>query len=657
MKNNYKNQIKQFQIKSIFLNSLFFLFLTISVSSLGQTAPAPQSLPYSQDFSVLTGSSTAFPAGWQAGVVSAAAPSSGGRITLPTADKAIVGGTAGSSGSGAYDYNGKIGFLSTASSDVELCLALNTTGNSNIKISFDAMTIRNLWDGVSASSGYQNGLVLQYRVGSATSFTTLAYLPAEYLTGSTVQTTAGVTTGLNQVTGLNAFLPAECENQASVQVRWIYRNVPGGTSGSRPSMAIDNVSVQQIPVTFTTGWPKAENATVSGFTVKTNINTPGKTFFVVLPANATPPTTAQIAAGQDATSTPLASNLQGAITNTFGVTEYLSAVTGLSGNTPYDVYFAAQGNSIMSLQAAVSKVTVSTSNVSFAPTIISPTVTNILNTAGLNTATLGGNITSDGGSPILERGTVWKTASGVTISDNKLAEGTTSTGVFTTNCTGFPSKTLIYYKAYATNAINTTFSDESSFFTIADEPTTTVGTFTAGPTAGSATSLDLSWTPATGADGYLVILRLGATGPGTVPSDLTLYSVGAGIGTGTVAAFVNSGSAISQTITGLVSNQLYTIRIYPFGFDGTNAATMNYAGALYSATTGTTSIGTGISNPADMPKAYVSNGKLVLSQGDVYNSIGMKVASVKMNQQTEISLNQGVYIVKTASSIQKVIIP
>ncbi|MBV5343073.1 hypothetical protein JZU68_05505, partial [bacterium] len=275
------------------------------------------------------------------------------------------GGTAASTSSGAYDFNGKIGFLSTAGSDVVLCLALNTTGKSNIKISFDAMTIRNLWDGVTASSGYQNGLVLQYRVGTGTTvFTNLPYAPAEYLSGSSVQTTAAattaaattvaattvaattvaeaettaVTTGINPVTGLNVFLPAACESQSVVQVRWIYRNVAGGTSGSRPSMALDNIVVNEVPVTFTSGWPKAENATAGGFTAKSNINTPGTSYFVVLESGANMPTAAQIKAGQDANASAVAVNKKGTITNTNGATEYLAAVTGLSSNTTYDGY-------------------------------------------------------------------------------------------------------------------------------------------------------------------------------------------------------------------------------------------------------------------------------------------------------------------------------
>ena len=569
-KTNYTKKLKGFsfsQLSRCILLALIFGAVSI-MSTNAQTMPATQSLPYSQDFASLTGVTPAYPAGWQAWQVSAAAPSSTGRTGVPASDKSISVGTAASTSSGAYDFNGKIGFLSVASSDVALCLAVNTTGKSNIKITFDAMTIRNLYTG---SSNYSNGLVLQYRVGTgSTLFTNLTYSPAEYITGTTTQTTA-VTTGINIVTGLNAFLPAACENQSVVQIRWIYRNA-AGTSGSRPSVALDNVTVDQVPVTFTSGWPKAETPTASGFTAKSNINTPGTTYFVVLASGASAPTAAQVKAGQDASGTAVSANEKGTITNTAASTEYVAAVSGLLGNTTYDVYYIAEGNSGLSIQSTPQKVTVTTIGSAIEPTITNPTAASITSVDAI----LGGEITSDGGSAITERGTVWKATTGVTIDDNKLAEGLTTTGIFSRSRTALPSKTQIYYKAYAVNAIGTKLTDEASFFTKAVEPISAVGSFAANTIADNYTSVDLSWTAAEGADGYIILKRDGASAPGTAPSDLTNYTIGNSIGTGTVVAIVSSGATTSQVISGLVSGSQYTFRIYSFGYDGANAATMNY---------------------------------------------------------------------------------
>ena len=63
---------------------------------------------------------------------------------------------------------------------------------------------------------------------------------------------------------------------------------------------------------------------------------------------------------------------------------------------------------------------------------------------------------------------------------------------------------------------------------------------------------------------------------------------------------------------------------------------------------------TAVSSLTNSVNAYVLNGKLVLSDGDVYNSIGKKIASV--TQKTELSLKSGIYFVKSNKSIQKVIL-
>ena len=208
---------------------------------------------------------------------------------------------------------------------------------------------------------------------------------------------------------------------------------------------------------------------------------------------------------------------------------------------------------------------------------------------------MGGNITSDGGSAITKKGTVWNTTTGVTISDNVLAEGTTTTGVFTQSRTSLPAKSHIFYKAYATNAVGTTLTDESSFYTLALKPTSAVGSFAASTVSGSNTSLNLSWTAVDGVDGYLIVQRVGATGAGTAPADGIGYSVNAVLGSGTVAAVILSGSATSQVISGLTAGTQYTYKIYPFGYDGTNAITfcyLAYATASLTPATATTTAAT-----------------------------------------------------------------
>ena len=432
-----------------------------------------------------------------------------------------------------------------------------------------------------------------------------------------------------------------------------FGNHPASTTAF--NCQFDNFRTQvNVPVTYTSGWPKAEVPTPSGFTAKANANVAGTSYYVVVASGAAAPTSAQVKGGKNAAD--VAALASGLIACAAGATEYSTAVTGLSSSTTYDVYFVAQDASGSNLQSTPVKVTITTSASATAPLIQDPTSVNITN----NSADLGGNITSDGGSAITERGTVWSTTTGVTIANNKLADGLTATGVFTQNRSGLPAKTKIFYKAFVTNSIGTSLTaTEGNFYTLADEPTDQVSNLTAVPTPGSTgSSINLSWTPATSASGYLILYKKGSTvAPSGVPVDANAYTVGSGIGNGIVAADVTSGSATSVTLGGLTTSSTYAYVVFAYNSDGTNAGTYNYYVTSPPTTSATTDLGTALNNPNSDRIAYVSNGKLVvLEAAEVYNSIGMKVATVKSNQKTELSLQSGIYIVKSDNQTQKVVL-
>lgn len=86
-----------------------------------------------------------------------------------------------------------------------------------------------------------------------------------------------------------------------------------------------------------------------------------------------------------------------------------------------------------------------------------------------NSINLAGTVTNDGGKPITEAGIYYSTTSPVTTSSNKLIIPY-STSVFSKNVTGLNANTTYYIKAYATNAIGTTFGLET--------PVTTASNFT-----------------------------------------------------------------------------------------------------------------------------------------------------------------------------------
>ena len=122
---------------------------------------------------------------------------------------------------------------------------------------------------------------------------------------------------------------------------------------------------------------------------------------------------------------------------------------------------------------------VSTFATSNAPKVTTPTSANITDQA----ATLGGNVTSDGGNPITERGVIYALTTtngnpqigGVGVT-RIAASGTT--GVFTANVSNLTPGAGYSFVAYATNGIGTTYTSPVSTFTTLAAATVTTATLT-----------------------------------------------------------------------------------------------------------------------------------------------------------------------------------
>ncbi|WPO78346.1 MBG domain-containing protein [Flavobacterium sp. KACC 22761] len=79
-------------------------------------------------------------------------------------------------------------------------------------------------------------------------------------------------------------------------------------------------------------------------------------------------------------------------------------------------------------------------------------------------ATLGGQVTADGGDASVERGIVWATTASPTTSNTKVQIGT-GTGTFSAIITGLPAGTLIHFRAYAKNSSGTSYGNDLTFTT------------------------------------------------------------------------------------------------------------------------------------------------------------------------------------------------
>jgi len=82
----------------------------------------------------------------------------------------------------------------------------------------------------------------------------------------------------------------------------------------------------------------------------------------------------------------------------------------------------------------------------------------------------GGNITSDGGSPVTARGLCWSTSQLPTIANSHTNNGS-NTGAFISNLTGLTANTLYFVRAYATNTLGTSYGKQFNFVTSYGEVT------------------------------------------------------------------------------------------------------------------------------------------------------------------------------------------
>ena len=190
---------------------------------------------------------------------------------------------------------------------------------------------------------------------------------------------------------------------------------------------------------------------------------------------------------------------------------------------------------------------------STAPTVTTTVASSITTIS----ATLGGDVTSDGGETVTDRGIVYST----TDATPTIAEGATKdangsgTGSYSESIGSLSSNTTYYYNAYAINSIGTSYGTARSFTTLSTPASVTTQAVT-----------DISITTATGNGN---ITDLGAPNPtqhgvcwntsGTPTTSDTKTEDGAVAATG----------AFTSSMTGLSPNTTYYVRAYATNTAGT----------------------------------------------------------------------------------------
>ncbi|MFN4300146.1 MAG: T9SS type A sorting domain-containing protein [Thermaurantimonas sp.] len=114
--------------------------------------------------------------------------------------------------------------------------ALNALGRENITVTFKAQTATPGDGNGNASNPRVFRLRLQYRLDTTSNFINV---PGNaFYTTSTVAGDSAIIT---------ATLPAACNNQPLVQVRWVYYQSAAGAGGSRPRVRLDDITITSTP--------------------------------------------------------------------------------------------------------------------------------------------------------------------------------------------------------------------------------------------------------------------------------------------------------------------------------------------------------------------------------------------------------------------------
>jgi hypothetical protein len=238
---------------------------------------------------------------------------------------------------------------------------------------------------------------------------------------------------------------------------------------------------------------------------------------------------------------------------------YTIDVTGLTAGTQYSYRGYTVTNLGVTYSTPVSTFTTVALPPITLPTVVSPTSTSVTG----NGATLGGNVTSDGGSTITERGVVYSITSN---NDNPFIGGTGvtkvlgtgTTGTFTVNVTGLANATTYSFRAYAINALGTSHTAAIGTFTTPSGPVITSPTFANVTTTGATLGGNVT------SGGGLNILQRGVVFSSTNANPLI-----GGPGVTAFAASTTGLGVFTVNASGLLPGTLYRFKAYAINSVGT----------------------------------------------------------------------------------------
>lgn len=138
---------------------------------------------------------------------------------------------------------------------------------------------------------------------------------------------------------------------------------------------------------------------------------------------------------------------------------YCGTSSNLLSLTTYYIRAYAKNNTGTAYGNEICVMTINGSSTFGCPSVNSVQLMNY----GTSTATLIGNVISQGGPPVTERGVCWSKHPNTTLADSKNISGY-GLGSYYATAFNFTENSTYYIRAYATNQIATTYGDEFSFY-------------------------------------------------------------------------------------------------------------------------------------------------------------------------------------------------
>ena len=229
-----------------------------------------------------------------------------------------------------------------------------------------------------------------------------------------------------------------------------------------------------------------------------------------------------------------------------GTGVFTAQITGLQSGTAY--YLRAYAINAQGVAYGNEVVFTTSAN---SPTVTTSQVSNIAQTSAMG----GGNVTNDGGSPVMQRGICWSTNHNPTVSGSHADSGS-GIGAFSVEISGLNPNTTYYVRAYATNSTGTSYGNEVSF--------TTTQNISA-PTVMTQQVTNITQTTATGSG--IVTSNGGAnvTERGVCWSTSHAPTVN-----GNHASNGSGLGSFSVQMTGLTANTTYYMRAYAINSAGTS---------------------------------------------------------------------------------------